>query len=131
MYLIGLLSSSLIKWYVQALFRSPGSKRPDNLNLIKNIPIRTGDPYNEQECQAHSAVEKIVSRITMLTRKIGKSHTWHDKNRLFRQITTAQEELDMIVYTLYGLSTGDCHEMRNRVSHILTAEKQITSVHIF
>ena len=130
-YLIGLLSSSLITWYVQALFRRAGTNRPDNMSMIKNIPIRTGDPYNEQECQSHSAVEMIISRITMLTRKIRKSHTWHDQNRLNRQITTAEEELDRIVCALYGLTPGDCTEIRNRVAFMSGTGIQITSVHIF
>ncbi|MFH0968424.1 MAG: hypothetical protein V1862_12145, partial [Methanobacteriota archaeon] len=130
-YLIGLLHSSLIRWYAEVSFRRMGNDDADIMNWIRCLPIRTIDHYCEEDCIAHAAIERIVYRLAILTRQQQSSRAWHDRERLLRQITAAQEDLDMKVCLLYGISASDCLEIRKRARPAETISGRTTEIQIF
>ncbi len=114
-YLIALLHSSLIRWYVKTSMRSGQRLITDPASLIRNLPIRVIDPYSEEDQQALAALEVSRSRLDMLTNKREISHTWHDISRIQHQITKSQIELDHWIGILYGLSSEECEVFRQRL----------------
>ncbi|MDD1727939.1 MAG: hypothetical protein LUQ50_02575 [Methanospirillum sp.] len=114
-YLITLLHSSLIRWYVKTTMRSGQNLFSDPASLIRNLPIRVIDPYSEEDQQALTALEMIRSRLDMLIRKKEISHTWHDISRIQQQITKSQIDLDHWIGILYGLSSEECGVFRQRL----------------
>jgi hypothetical protein len=130
-YLIGLLHSSFIRWYADVTLRRYRKDGGEIMNWIRNLPIRTIDHYNDDECTIQAAIEKIVSRLFFLTRQLAASRAWHDRDRLGRQIAAAQEHLDMKVCSLYRISRPDCLEMRRRTRAARNYRKQTVGIHIF
>ncbi|PKL60075.1 MAG: hypothetical protein CVV33_04580 [Methanomicrobiales archaeon HGW-Methanomicrobiales-4] len=108
-----------------------GNDNKDIVNWIRCLPIRTIDDYCDEDRIAHAAIEKIVNRLAILTRQHRSSQAWHDKERLIRQITIAQEDLDMRVSLLYGISISDCGEIRRRTGPSGTIREKITGIQIF
>lgn len=114
-YLIALLRSSLIRWYLRVTTRGATLSGFDLLNLIKNLPIRVIDHYSAEDHLALEVIEKTSIRVAMLGRKYEMSRSWHDQTRIERQIERTYRDLDNLICLLYGLSSDDCSEIRRRM----------------
>lgn len=130
-YLIGLLHSSLIRWYAEVSLRGMGEDKADIISWIRCLPIRTIDHYCDEDYCASLAIEKIMCRLAFLTRQKKASRAWHDWDRLDRQIMREQEDLDIRVCCLYGISTPDCLEIRRRTRPIGVTSRKTTGILIF
>ncbi|HWQ62811.1 MAG TPA: hypothetical protein VN429_00230 [Methanospirillum sp.] len=113
-YLVAFLHSSIARWYIKTNIRRSIAS-PDLMNLIRNLPVRTIDHYSPEEKLISERIGAAAARLEMLGKRREICHAWHDINRIERQITTAQEEMDYLVNTLYGISPEDCIEIRQRM----------------
>ncbi len=113
-FIVTLLQSSLVKWYIVSSTR--GSHTSFQLmNLFRTLPIRAVDHYSPEENRVSERIRAAGSRIAMLKKRRQFYHAWHDICRIERQITETEIELDHQISILYGISPDDCREIRQRV----------------
>lgn len=128
-YLVALLHSSIARWYFKTSIRRSMAS-PDLMNLIRSLPVRAIDHYSQEERLISEQIGVAASRLEMLEKRREICHAWHDINRIERQITTTQEEMDYLVNTLYGISPEDSTEIRHRIKSDGTLDIQNTGFQI-
>ena len=68
------------------------------------FPIRTIDFTDATDKARHDEMVELVERMLGLHKSLSAAKTDHDKTLLQRQIKTTDQQIDQLVYELYGLS---------------------------
>ena len=103
LYMLGLLNSSLISEHIKKI-STPFQHGYFALNrqYISQLPIRTIDFTNPAEKAQHDKMVALVGQMLALHK--ASAHTPQEKERLTRQIESADRAIDALVYALYGLT---------------------------
>jgi hypothetical protein len=97
-YLLGVLNSNPANVYFR--FRFPGNNHIPS-NQLARIPIPEGTKVT------HDRMVKLVDRILELHKKLATAKTPHDKERIPREIEATDQQIDSLVYELYGLTQDE------------------------
>ena len=99
-YLLGILNSKFIGWYFRKKFQiSPDDTFPQiMIRDILQFPIPTPDKAN------HDKMVELVDRMLSLHNELPAAKTPDEKTRLQRQIDATDQQIDNLVYELYGLT---------------------------
>jgi type I restriction-modification system DNA methylase subunit len=99
-YLLAILNSKLISYYLNASSRSKIDSYPDDW---KNVPVMNIS-LNEQK-----PLVKLADRMLDLNEQYNKLNDKQtsETERLKRQIEETDQEIDQMVYKLYGLTEGE------------------------
>ncbi len=105
LYLLGLLNSRLLRWYfphVSAPFRGGWSSA--NRQFLSQLPIRIINFSDTTDKVRHDRMVELVERMLSFHRELATAKTPDEKTRLQRQIDTTDQQIDRLVYELYGLA---------------------------
>jgi type I restriction-modification system DNA methylase subunit len=104
-YLQGLLNSRLLDFYLHRI-SSPfrGGYWSYGKRFIEQLPIRTINFGNRSDKARHDKMVKLVERMMELHKELTKAKSDHDKTLLQRQISSADRQINRLVYGLYDLS---------------------------
>jgi len=104
-YLLGIINSKLLNWYYHTLNPEVGEALAEvkKVNVAK-LPIRTIDLSNSIDKSNHDRMVDLVDRMLELQQRVGEARMSHDKTILQRQIEATNNEIDRLVYELYGLT---------------------------
>jgi type I restriction-modification system DNA methylase subunit len=106
-YLLGCLNSSLMSWYF--LHRSNIAQRDDFPKIVlketRNLPIPPIDLAKPADKARHDKMVALVDRMLEMNKKkhSGKLAP-SELERLEREITSTDREIDELVYGLYGIA---------------------------
>lgn len=105
-YLLGLLNSSLATYYVKiiALDITKGAFTKFRTNQLARFPIRTIDFSDPSDKTRHDRMVNLVEQMLTLHKHLVAAKTPDEKTRLQRQIDTTDQQIDHLVYELYGLT---------------------------
>jgi len=104
-YLLGLLNSRLLRWYfphVSAPFR--GGWLSANRQFLSQLPIRINNFSDPADKGRHDQMMKLVEQMLSFYKQKAMAKTPDDKTRLHRQIDATDQQIDRLVYELYGLT---------------------------
>jgi hypothetical protein len=104
-YLLGILNSTLMRafWlsnYYDQRITFPKIKG----TYLEQLPIRTIDFSNPVEKAQHDKLVALVGNMLELQKKHHEAKMERDKELFERQIKIVDEQIDRLVYDLYGLS---------------------------
>ena len=121
-YLLGLLNSKLLTFR----FRSIGKLKSAGIyeyfwNSVSRLSIRRIDFKDESDLATHDRVVMIVRQLVDLSRRVDASQG-KSRELLKGQIGQAKQELDGLIYTLYGLSKEEVALVEREVPPDLSAE---------
>lgn len=104
-YILGVLNSNLLDHFLKS-FSSPfsGGYYAYNRQYIEQLPIRPIDFSNPADKTRHDNTVELVERMLTLNKQLAASKTSDDKTRLQRQIDATDQQIDQLVYELYGLT---------------------------
>jgi len=108
LYLLGLLNSRLLRWYfphVSAPFR--GGWLSANRQFLSQLPILIINFSDPDDKASHDRMVKLVEQMLLLHKQLAAAKTPDDKTRIERQIDATDEQIDSLVYELYGLSENE------------------------
>jgi hypothetical protein len=71
---------------------------------VKKLPIRTIDFDNPDEKAIHDKMVKLVERMLDLHKKLSAARIPDEKTKIQRLISTTDNQIDKLVYSLYGLT---------------------------
>jgi type I restriction-modification system DNA methylase subunit len=108
-YLLGLLNSSLATYYVKiiALDITKGAFTKFRTNQLARLPVRIIDFSNPKDEARHERMVKLVEQMLSLHKQLASTKTPDGKTRLQRQIDATDQQIDQLVYELYGLTEGE------------------------
>jgi hypothetical protein len=104
-YLLGLLNSSLLCWYfpfVSAPFR--GGWRSANRQFLSQLPIRVINFDDPNDALQHRRLVTLVTQMLELHKQLRAARIAADREMLQRQIDATDEQINALVYALYGLT---------------------------
>ena len=105
LYLLGLLNSRLLSGYLRRIsttFR--GGYIALNRQYIAQLPIALGATSSVPDRARHEHMVSLVQRMLDFQQRLQTTRTPHDKTSIQRQIDTTDNQIDKLVYDLYGLT---------------------------
>jgi len=104
-YILGILNSKLIDWYIRnSSTQMRGGYFSFEARFIRNIPIRIIDFDNPDDVARHDRVVSLVQRMLDLHKKLDAASIPADKTLYQRQIEATDNQINSLVYELYGLT---------------------------
>ena len=100
LYLAGLLNSKLINYY----FSYFNNTNHVPIGEIMNIPSPPINFSNPSEKARHDQIISLVDRMIALNKNLPSAKTPDDRVRLERELKATDDEIDRLVYQLYGLT---------------------------
>lgn len=107
LYLLGLLNSTLLEFvYKQTTVPKAGGFYIYKTMFLKNLPIRRIDFDNPAEKKTHDDLVALVDRMLELNKRLApiRNTACSEQEELLRQIKQTDQEIDNVVYDLYGLT---------------------------
>jgi hypothetical protein len=102
-YVLGLLNSKLLEWYLQQFSTSMrGGWYSYEARYIRKLPVRTINFDDPAETAQHAEMVALVERMLALHEQ--KPQSPREKEMLQRQIEMTDATIDRLVYQLYGLT---------------------------
>lgn len=74
-----------------------------NKSYLERLPIRTIDFSNPTESSLYNTITSHVQRMMELQKRLTKSQLSQEQTLLKRQIEMIDQQIDKLVYELYGL----------------------------
>jgi hypothetical protein len=106
-FILGCINSKLMSWYF--LHRSNIAQRDDFPKIVlketRNLPVPLVDPTSGR--QKRDKLCEFVSNMLELQEQAKNSKTEHQRSVLDCQIEAADQQIDKLVYDLYGLTEGE------------------------
>lgn len=113
-YICGVINSSLINFY----FRNKLITNPESYPYIQHydlekIPIRTINFSNPSEKAMHDKLVGMVEKMLELQKKFHSVRLESDKEMYRRQIDVLDNQIDALVYELYGLTEEEINIIKS------------------
>jgi len=111
-YLLAIFNSKLINYIYQSKVKEIGRvfAQVKTVNL-KTLPIKTIDFQNQTQKAQHDQIVKFVEMMLELHKRLQVAKLQTDKDQLNRRIKSTQNEIDKLVYQLYGITEETDIEM--------------------
>jgi hypothetical protein len=104
-YVLGLLNSALLDSYLKKVSTTlRGGFFRYFTQFIEQLPFRTIDAADKRAVAHHDQIVTLVKRMLDLHKKLAASSIPADKRLYQRQIDATDDEIDALVYELYGLT---------------------------
>lgn len=111
-YLLGILNSRLF-WFAISNLSIPFGVRAGQYRYrliyqyMEKVPIRVIDFNSKADKERHGRIVSFVEGMLELHQRLADAKTPADKDRLQRQIQATDQEIDRVVYDLYGLTEAE------------------------
>jgi hypothetical protein len=104
-YLLALLNSNLLHFLYDDLVGEQSRVFPEvkPVQLFK-LPIRTINFSDPADKARHDKMVSLVEQMLSLNKQFASAKTDHEKTALQRQIDATDQQIDKLVYELYGLT---------------------------
>ncbi len=104
-YLLALLNSSLLDWYLHKIsLRAYQTAFMYVKRYIERLPIRPIDFSDPKDVARHDKMVALVERMLDLHKRLPEAKTKHERDVIERRIEATDDEIDGLVYELYGLT---------------------------
>jgi hypothetical protein len=107
-FVLGILNSRLLQAFWLERFYDKRRTFPKiKGTYLKQLPIRTIDFADPTDVALHDRMVGLVERMLALHKKVAVEQVPHIKTMLQRQIEAVDQQIDQLVYELYGLSEDE------------------------
>jgi hypothetical protein len=115
-YILGLLNSNILNYFLKGISTTMrGGFFRYFTQFIQQLPIRIINFSDPTDKAHHDRIIELVERMLSLNKQLLIAKIDHDKTILQRQIDSTDQQIDRLVYELYGLTEeeikiveGDC-----------------------
>ena len=105
-FLLGILNSRLIsRLYLSQISQATKDDFPQiTIRDVLSLPMPDTDFSKQQDAERHDCMVSLVDQMLELHKRLGEARTPDAKQRIERQITATDRQIDNLVYELYGLT---------------------------
>jgi hypothetical protein len=107
LYVLGLLNSSLLSYLFRLRFQAKhlaGGFLAINMGQLAKLPIRLIDEKNKSDNAQRDKMLQLVDQMLALHAKLAAMKPGHGRTVIQRQIAATDQQIDQLVYQLYGLT---------------------------
>jgi hypothetical protein len=105
LYLLGVLNSKVADLVIHSISSTKqGGYFEYKPMYVEKIPIRPIDLSDPQDKARHGHIVSLVDSMLSLHKQLAKTRTDHEQTLLQRQIEATDQQIDKLVYELYGLT---------------------------
>ena len=105
LYWLGVLNSKLLWFFIKSTgYVLRGGYFTFKTEYLKPFPIRTINFANPADKSRHDKMVSLVEQMLSLNKQLSTAKTDHEKTALQRQIDATDNQIDKLVYELYGLT---------------------------
>ena len=116
-YLLGILNSSLTFFLFKSLLpKLRGDFYEPSYVIFKNFPIRAINFSDPVEKAQHEKMVTLVEHMLALHERLAKGTEESEKATLQRQIDETDQQIDKLVYELYGLTPEEIAIVEEKAS---------------
>jgi len=113
-YLLGLLNSSLLRLYIHSVSTDlQGDSFNFSVAFVRRAPIRTIDFSDPADVARHNRMISLVEQMLSLHKQLPQARMPHEQTALQRQIEATDNQIDALVYELYGLTEEEIKIVEN------------------
>jgi type I restriction-modification system DNA methylase subunit len=114
-YILGLLNSKVLDFYLKNISTTMrGGFFRYFTQFIEQLPIRRINFSDATDKDRHHRMAKLVEQILRLHKQLAQAKTPDEKSRIQRQIDAIDQEIDFLVYELYGLTEKEIQIIEER-----------------
>ena len=119
LYLLGFLNSRLF-WFAISNISIPFGVRAGEFRYrliyqyMEQVPIRVVDFANQADKARHDQMVSLVEQMLALHQSLAAAQTPAEKTSLERQIAATDQQIDRLVYDLYGLTKAEINLVEAR-----------------
>ena len=109
-YVVAILNSQVVQYFYSSVFggnKLEGGYLRIGPPQISQIPIPPSDLSNPVDKSRHDKLVLLVDKMLDLTPKMRAATTESEKDTLQNAITATDNEIDRLVYDLYGLTEDE------------------------
>jgi len=103
LYFLGLLNSRLLNQFYAATYPEHRIKGA----YLAELPVKVLHPDDKADNSRHDKMVELVERMLDLHRQLPKAKTPHEQESLKRTIAATDNQIDTLVYELYGLTDSE------------------------
>ncbi len=108
LYLIGILNSRISDYFIHSIASTKqGGYFEYKPMYIEKIPIRHINPDNPTDAAIHDRIVTLVTLMLDMNKRLAASTQPHERTIIERQILATDNEIDALVYKLYGLTEDE------------------------
>ncbi len=105
LYLLGILNSKVSRFLLENISdRVQGGFYRLKIIYVRQIPIPTIHLSGPKDRVGHDRMVELVNGMLLLHKQFSTAKTSHDKTSIQRQINATDQQIDQLVYELYGLT---------------------------
>lgn len=125
-FILGCINSKLMSWYF--LHRSNIAQRDDFPKIVlketRNLPVPLVDTASRR--QKSNRLCELVNGMVELQKQAKNSKTEHQRSVLDRQIEATDQQIDKLVYDLYGLTQEEIAIVESTVESVAPVRALLT-----
>jgi hypothetical protein len=115
LYLLGVINSRLAAFFWRIMFADFKQSFPQvTIFSLSQLPVRTIDLSDASDLAFHEHMVQLVESMLQMHRSLAAAKTPNEKEALQRQITATDEQIDALVYELYGLTDDEIKIVQER-----------------
>jgi len=116
-YLLGILNSRLMSFLYPLVSNKivVGSFPRLSVTDLKRLPIRTINFSDPTDNARHNKMVELVEQMLTLHKQLASAKTPDDKTRFQRQIDATDQQIDRLVYELYGLNEKEIQIIEGKI----------------
>ncbi|MEW6356492.1 MAG: N-6 DNA methylase [Planctomycetota bacterium] len=108
LFLAAVLGSRMMACYIRLYYDELNDAFPQiKVGQLKELPIPRLDLCEPADKSRHDRMVELVERMLALHKQLDAAKTAHDKTVIQRQIAATDDEIDRLVYDLYGLTEDE------------------------
>jgi len=116
LYLLAILNSRVIHFWLSVRGKKQGDQLQVDKQPLLDIPIRTLDLADPAQETLHNGIAAHARQMLDLHQQLSAARTPTDKTAIQRQITATDNQIDRLVYQLYGLSDEEVRLVEDATS---------------
>ena len=114
-FLAGIIASKLVSAYYYLVLTGEGVRTGGGFHTypdtIRKLPVPDLDLSDPKERWSHDVIVALVDQNLTLHAKMDRANTDLDRKLSERQSLTIDDQIDQLVYEIYGLTPGEVAEV--------------------
>ncbi|MFZ2807555.1 MAG: N-6 DNA methylase [Desulfosalsimonadaceae bacterium] len=116
LFVLGILSSKISDYVIHSIASTKqGGFYEYKPMYIQQIPIAVPDMNKQQDKHIHDQISSLVKKMLELNKQLQTSKLPHEKNVMKSQIETTDNQINQLVYQLYGLTAEEIQIIESEV----------------
>jgi type I restriction-modification system DNA methylase subunit len=116
-YILGLLNSKLLDNFIRQMTNAfRGGYFAVNKQAIERLPFRPINFNEAQDKTRHNKIVSLVDQMLSLNKQLPATKTDHEKTAIQRQINAVDQQIDQVIYALYGLNEDEIKLVEGNVA---------------